>query len=134
MYVKTLRKGIVLGLFAAMSSVHAADVDWNGWSFDFNTNSDSSGLVLTDVRYNDKTILGKVSMPVMRVEYENDLCGPFADVFTSSTLTNPANGAQVAACNNQSVCRRTFTQNGESILEIGANWQIGEYQLSLIHI
>jgi len=128
-YVKTLRKVIGLGLFAAMSSVHAADVDWNGWSFDFNTNSDSSGLVLTDVHYNDKTILGRVSMPVMRVEYENDLCGPFADIFTSNTLTNPANGAQIAACNNQSVCRRTFTQNGESILEIGANWQIGEYQI-----
>lgn len=118
---------MLLLLTAATS--HAADVDWQGWSFDYSTNNNSSGLVLTNVSYNDKQILGKVSMPVMRVEYENDICGPYADILSSGALRNPGNGAQVQACNNQAVCRRTFTQNGESMLEVGANWQIGEYQI-----
>lgn len=107
----------------------AADVEWEGWSFDYSTNSNSSGLVLKSVDYNNKRILDKVSMPVMRVEYDNDRCGPYADILSSSRLRAANSGAPNAACNNQSVCSRTFTQNGESMLEVGANWQIGEYQI-----
>ncbi len=120
--------GLLL-LFLVASVSHAADVDWNGWSFDYSSNNNSSGLVLTNVTYEGKKILGKVSMPVMRVQYENDVCGPYADILSTGALRNPGNGAQIPACNNQAVCRRTFAQNGENMLEVGANWQIGEYQI-----
>ncbi len=115
-------------LLVAVSS-RAADVDWSGWSFNYSTNNNLSGLVLTDVYYNDKKILGKASMPVMRVEYENDICGPYADILSPGALRNPGGGSQTPACENQAVCRRIFTQNGENFLEVGANWQIGEYQI-----
>jgi len=117
-----------LTLFGANNSF-AADIDWEGWSFDYSTNSNSSGLVLTNVTYNGELILGKASMPVMRVEYENDICGPYADILSSSRLEPANTGAPNDVCDGQSVCRRTFTQDGEKKLEIGSNWQIGEYQI-----
>ncbi len=114
---------------AGVSSGHAADVDWEGWSFDYSTSSNSSGLVLTNVSYNGELVLGKASMPVMRVEYENDICGPYADILSSSRLKPANTGAPNDFCDNQSVCRRSFTQDGEKKFEIGSNWQIGEYQI-----
>ena len=125
--IKLLSFWVLLMVFA--SQLHAADVEWEGWSFDFTTNSNSSGLVLKDVDFNGKRILDKVSMPVMRVEYDNDRCGPFADILSTSRLQPANSGAPDSACNNLSVCNRTFTQDGERKLEVGANWQIGEYQI-----
>lgn len=110
-------------------TTNAADINWNGWSFDWSTNNNSSGLVLTDVHYNQKKILGKASLPVMRVKYANDLCGPYVDILSTSVLTPANTGAPDNACNNQSVCTRTFSREGEQLLEIGSNWQIGEYQI-----
>jgi len=111
------------------SKVYAADVDWEDWSFDVSTASNSSGLVLKNVKYRGELILGKASMPVMRVEYENDLCGPYADILAPSRLEPANSGAPDDVCKNQAVCRRSFTQNGEKKFEIGSNWQIGEYQI-----
>lgn len=115
--------------FSISVSVNAADVEWSGWSFDYSTNTNSSGLVLTNVDYNGDRIISKVSMPVVRVEYNNDVCGPYADILSSSRLRAANQGAPDSACDNQAVCQRTFTQGGEQKLEIGANWQIGEYQI-----
>ena len=125
--MRALISSLILLLSTATSQ--AADVDWSGWSFNYSTDNNSSGLVLTDVSFNNNKLLGKVSMPVMRVEYENDICGPYADIMGPTALRNPLNGAQIEACNNQAVCRRTFSVNGENMLEVGANWQIGEYQI-----
>lgn len=114
---------------AVAANGYAADIEWEGWSFDYSTNSNSSGLVLTNVRYNGELILGRASMPVMRVEYENDICGPYADILSPSQLEPANSGAPNDVCDNQSVCRRSFTQDGERKFEIGSNWQIGEYQI-----
>ncbi len=122
---------IVIALLALVIpfSLNAADIEWKGWNFDYNTNSNSSGLVLTNVDYNGSRIISKVSMPVMRVEYNNDVCGPYADILSSRRLKSATQGAPDSACHNQAVCVRTFTQGGEDKLEVGANWQIGEYQI-----
>ena len=116
-------------LMPFVSIGHAADVDWEDWSFDYSTSSNSSGLVLTNVTYKGELVLGKASMPVMRVEYENDLCGPYADILASSRLEAAETGAPNDFCDNQAVCRRSFIQDGEKKFEIGSNWQIGEYQI-----
>ena len=125
-----LIKLLVLSVAISVLSVgKAADVDWEDWSFDVSTGSNSSGLVLTNVKYRGELVLRKASMPVMRVEYENDLCGPYADILAPSRLEPANSGAPNDVCANQAVCRRSFTQNGEKKFEIGSNWQIGEYQI-----
>lgn len=110
-------------------TIFAADVEWEGWSFDYSTNDNSSGLVLQDIEFASKKILDRVSMPVMRVEYQNDICGPFADILNIYALDPATQGAPNSVCDGQSLCTRTYTQNGEKMLEVGANWQIGEYQI-----
>jgi len=107
----------------------AADVNWEGWRFNYSTDDNSSGLVLKDVEYGGKKILDKVSMPVMRVQYDRDICGPYADILSTNALRAATQGAPESACNGQAQCTRTYTQNGEKMLEIGSNWQIGEYQI-----
>ncbi|MEM7256381.1 MAG: hypothetical protein AAF404_03230, partial [Pseudomonadota bacterium] len=126
--LKTLRSTLVT--FALCSgSVMAADIEWSGWSFDYTANENASGLVIKNVEFNNKKILNKASMPVMRVEYDNDICGPYADILSASRLEPAESGAPNSACSGQSICRRTFTQNGRNMLEVGSNWQIGEYQI-----
>ena len=127
--MKSLIKCFALVVLFVQSVAYAATVEWKGWKFDYSTSNDSSGLVLTDVNYNEKTILAKASMPVMRVRYDNDVCGPYADILSSSALRQASQGAPNSSCDNQATCQRTFTVNGEDMLEIGSNWQIGEYQI-----
>ena len=122
------RSLFVLCLFFSTTSL-AADIDWEGWSFDWSTDDSSSGLVLTDVGFNGEKILAKASMPVMRVEYLDDVCGPYADILSPYNLRRASQGAPNSSCNNQSVCTREFTRAGERMLEVGSNWQIGEYQI-----
>lgn len=107
----------------------AADVEWEGWTFDYSINDKDSGLVLTDVKFRDMKILYRASMPVMRVEYLNDACGPYADILKPTLLRPATQGAPESACNGQPQCTRTYTQNGEKMLEVGSNWQVGEYQI-----
>jgi len=103
-------------------------VSWQGWSFDYNAGLDASGLVLQNVSYNNAKILSKASFPVMRVKYDNDVCGPYADILWSSTF-KPAPSAPNSSCNGQTLCQRTYTQNGVEWLELGINSHIGEYQI-----
>lgn len=110
-------------------TTYAADVDWEGWTFNYSTNDNSSGLVLNDVEFGGSKILDKVSMPVIRVQYQQDRCGPYADILNSYALRPATQGAPDSACNGRSQCTRTYTQNGEKMLEVGSNWQIGEYQI-----
>jgi len=129
MKLKIVLVATVLLSIAGIPRGFAADIDWEDWSFDYSTNNNSSGLVLTNVTYKGELVLGKASMPVMRVEYENDICGPYADILSSSRLESANTGAPNDVCDNQAVCRRSFTQNGEKKFEIGSNWEIGEYQI-----
>ncbi|MFK8080682.1 MAG: hypothetical protein AB8B97_10385 [Granulosicoccus sp.] len=127
---QTLSCRAALGVALLVSqTVFAADIEWEGWSFDYSTNANSSGLVLIDVEFAGKKILDRVSMPVIRVEYLNDACGPYADILAEGFLRPATQGAPESVCDGQSQCTRTYTQNGEKMLEVGSNWQIGEYQI-----
>ena len=119
----------ILVSLTATVSAQSGTIDWNGWNFSYQAGADRSGLVLTDVAFNNKKILDKASMPVMRVEYDRDVCGPYADILSSSTFEPARSGAPDSACNNKTLCERTFTQDGQEKLELGLNIQIGEYQI-----
>jgi len=127
--MKMIKSGVLCIVVLGLNAAQAASINWEGWKFDYSASDNSSGLVLSDVFYNEKQILGKASMPVMRVRYDNDICGPYADILSSGVLRAATQGAPEATCNNRALCERTFTRNGEKILEIGSNWQIGEYQI-----
>ena len=51
--------------FAQSSSEH---IDWERWSFDYEVR-DNTGLALRHVTYDGELVLGKASMPVLRVKY-----------------------------------------------------------------
>ncbi len=116
-------------LLTGVASAQSGNIDWNGWNFSYEAGADRSGLVLKDVAFNDMKILGKASMPVMRVEYDGDVCGPYADIMSTYTFEPARAGAPDSACDNKTLCERTFTQNGQEKLELGLNIQIGEYQI-----
>ena len=73
----------------AQSSGTSGHRDWQGWSFDYEVSGDYDGLSLSSVTYQGRTILSKASFPVMRVFYDNDVCGPYADRL-GGTLTPEA--------------------------------------------
>src|SRR5260370_40963005 len=54
----------------------AIDWTWGGWQFDYSV-SDSEGLALLNGRYRGMHVIGKFSMPVIRVKYLRD--GGLAD-------------------------------------------------------
>ena len=111
---------------SALTTAMVADVEWEGWSFDYAAGGQRSGLVIKNVDYNGTRIINRGSMPVMRVEYNGDVCGPYADILSKSTLNPVSDTGPVEACDGEAVCRRRFRQSGERFLEVGANWQIGE--------
>ncbi len=112
-------------VFAPLPPVHAQSapaghVDWQGWSFDYGVTDLAEGLAFTDVFYQGVSILAKASFPVMRVFYENDACGPYAD-----RLAVPL--TPVSWANDALVVHRTFTQNGQTWLESGLVSQCRRY-------
>jgi len=94
--------------------------DWQGWSFDYTVGGRLDGVSLTKVKYKGVDILGKASLPVMRVFYDNDDCGPYADRI-GGDLT------PVSWANDDLVVLREFTQAGRQWLEIGIQDTIGDY-------
>ena len=94
--------------------------NWNGWSFNYQVSGAFDGLSLTNVTYQGVTILNKASFPVMRVFYDNNVCGPYADRL-GGTLT------PVSWANNAQVVLRQFDQGGRTWLELGIQDTIGNY-------
>lgn len=120
---------IVSASLVGSAMAQTGTINWNDWNFSYEAGADRSGLVLRDVSFQGNTILKKVSFPVMRVRYDNDVCGPYADILSSFTFRPATQGAPNSACDDKTLCERTFTQNGQEVLELGINSQIGEYQL-----
>jgi len=124
---KLLKQFCLIVLLASIGSVFAqGSVNWNNWQFDWDVGTDSSGIVLQNVRHNGKKILDKASFPVVRVQYDGDVCGPYADILTSGTyragrISAADPGTPSPECNGQRTCQRTFFQNGEEKLELGGN-------------
>ncbi len=94
--------------------------EWQDWSFDYQVGNRLDGLSLTKVKYKGVDILGRASLPVMRVFYDNNDCGPYADRM-GGDLT------PISWANNAVVVLREFTQSGRQWLEIGIQDTIGNY-------
>lgn len=104
-------------------------VDWNDWRFDYHAGQIPTGLTLYDVTYREHQILYQASFPVMRVQYLNDACGPFADILWQGSYLPIKPHENIKACDNGALCQRTFEKNGEQFLEIGVNAKLGEYEI-----
>ena len=114
------------GISAALAS--EGNIDWGGWKFTYSTDT-FAGLELTDVKFQDREILKKVSFPVMRVDYDNDVCGPYADILWTNAYVPIELSPPYESCNGDGFCARTFKQDGNDYLEVGASAELGEYDI-----
>jgi len=114
------------GISTALAS--EGDIDWGGWKFTYSTDT-FAGLELTDVKFQDREILKKVSFPVMRVDYDNDVCGPYADILWTNAYVPIELSPPYESCNGDGFCARTFKQDGNDYLEVGASAELGEYDI-----
>ena len=101
-------------------------VTWNGWSFDYAVSGNNDGLSLKGVKYNGVLLINKISLPVMRVFYNDNACGPYADRL-GGTLS------PIPWAENAIVARREFTLNGRQWYEIGIRDQIGNYDIYQVY-
>ena len=102
---------------------HSGHIDWGPWRFDWEV-KDDAGLGIRHVYYNNEEVLWKGSMPVIRVQYAGDQCGPYADQIYWDSLV------EISTCGNKKFCVRTFTVDGRDWLQIGILARIGQYRLN----
>ncbi len=106
---------LMLGIVGLASPVfaHSGHTVWGAWRFDWEV-KDEAGLAIRNVYFNNELVLWKASMPVIRVRYQGDVCGPYQDRITWGSLLKISN------CGNKKVCQRSFTDSsGRNWLEIG---------------
>lgn len=108
--------------FAAPSG----SVTWNGWTFNYDVSGKNDGLSLINVQYQGLPLIGKISFPVMRVFYDNNACGPYADRL-GGTLS------PVSWAGNATVAKREFTLSGRQWYEIGIRDVIGNYDIYQVY-
>jgi hypothetical protein len=113
---------VLLSGFATTARAQSGHTNWNGWSFDWEV-KDGSGLAIRNVTYNGEYVIYKTSMPVIRVRYDNDDCGPYADRIYWESLVPISN------CNDSKVCQQGYTAGGHNMLELGIYARIGSYHL-----
>src|ERR1051325_4489124 len=71
-------------LFGA-DTVPPGHIDWHEWSFDYSVRHQTGGLTLENVRFKSVLVIRKASLPVIRVQYDYDAAGPFADLIPNDT-------------------------------------------------
>ncbi len=117
-----------LFLISGVAIAETGRVDWTDWQFDYTTDV-PTGLTLEGVAYKEHQILHKASFPVMRVEYLNDACGPFADILWNGNYVPVATHDEISVCGGEKLCKRTYEKDGEQFLEMGVNAKLGEYEI-----
>ncbi len=124
---------VFLGFFAtpicatAQTEPHSGHTVWRGWIFDWEV-KDSAGLSIRNVRYQNEQVIYKASMPVIRVRYDGNACGPYADRIDWLNLLNISN------CGNKKICQRGYTDSsGRNWCELGLLAGIGAYRLYQVY-
>lgn len=131
-----IRSILAIGIMAMMLNTTATPqrlisqtsqtVNWNGWNFSYENNGNYEGLSLTNVSYQNKLIIKKISLPVMRVFYQNNTCGPYADRLGGDVSPIPW-------ANNATIAKRQITVGNIQWYEIGIRDQIGSYDLYQVY-
>ena len=104
----------------------AATVNWQSWTFDHEVSGSYEGLSLRNVTFQGRPLIKKLSLPVMRVFYDSDACGPYADRL-GGTLS------PIPWANNAKLAQREFTLNGQQWYEIGIRDRIGSYDIYQVY-
>ena len=76
--------------------------------------------------FQGRPLIKKLSLPVMRVFYDSDACGPYADRL-GGTLS------PIPWANNAKLAQREFTLNGQQWYEIGIRDRIGSYDIYQVY-
>ena len=101
-------------------------VTWSGWTFTYEVNGRLDGLTLKGVEFQGLPLISRISFPVVRVFYDNNACGPYADRLGGTIYPIPW-------ANNALVGQRQFTLNGVDYYEIGIRDIIGHYDLYQVY-
>lgn len=122
--------GLLLLILSPPAAPAPVEVTWQSWTFEYEVSS-TVGLTLTKVRFRDhlsqdRTLLARISFPVVRVFYENDECGPYADKLGGTIYP-------IAWANNALVAQREFTLDGKLWYEIGIRDEIGDYDMYQVY-
>jgi hypothetical protein len=125
---------LYLGYPPLAGAVNPGHVDWNEWSFDYQVLDKAGGLALENVHYRGTKIIHRASLPVVRVEYNGDECGPFDDMIPNDNscdveFPSPDCLLKISDCDNDRLCLRSFTTQGVEWLEIAVLARIGAYRL-----
>jgi Copper amine oxidase, enzyme domain len=111
------------GLTCGDAYAQSANVKWGPWAFRWEV-AGSSGISVRDVNFDGKKILHKGSMPVIRVKYDNNACGPYQDRISWGNFVTDNN------CDDgQKICKRQFSFGGHQWLEISGRVFIGSYDI-----
>ena len=108
--------GIILFAYSEIQA-HSGSVNWNGWTFNWEVSNaaTSEGLIIRNLSYNQQKIMYKGSMPVIRVHYENNVCGPYDDRIGYDKLA----AIDWSYCTGQQTCSRVYTDSkGVQWLEV----------------
>ena len=124
----TLRLAALLLVLGSVSTTfaHSGHVNWGPWSFDWEV-KDDAGLGIRQVKFQNELLIYKASMPVIRVKYDGDACGPYADRISWDSLVNISN------CGGGKVCQETYSSGGHDWLEFGILAEIGEYRIYQVY-
>jgi hypothetical protein len=106
----------------SMAYAHEGHTTWGPWRFDWEVR-DHAGIGIRNVYYNNELVFWKASMPVIRVRYAGNRCGPYADRITWGHLV------QISNCGNRKVCQEEFSSGGQRWLELGVYARIGSYHI-----
>ena len=117
---------LVLAAVAQVSSAAPVSTVWGSWTFDSDVSGNNDGLSLLNVKYQGRSLIKKLSFPVVRVFYDSNACGPYADRL-GGTLS------QIPWAGNATLARREFTLNGQQWYEIGIRDQIGSYDIYQVY-
>ena len=131
-FSNALQKLVLIFLTVVTTCVAHAEsgrIDWFDWQFDYSSGNTPPGLTLKHVYYREHQILHHASFPVMRVEYLNDACGPFADILWTGNYVPIAQHEDIPVCGGDKLCQRTYEKDGEQFLEMGVNAKLGEYEI-----
>lgn len=125
-----IRLALLAGMLLSNTLLQAAplngNVNWQGWQFNYSVGEKYDALALKNVRFQGTAILGRISLPVMNVFYERDVCGPYADRISQHNNL-PVDWEDIDSDGN--VVLREFQFQGKTWLEIGIRAMIGSYDI-----